>query len=124
MHHLANCELTAEYVTLRDTGYCESEIMMRTAEIISPILPDLLTYEEIKCLLDRPEHTNYMLQQLEMDAQQRSTTDVLTTRRLTQETESQGRNKPWIYWTTLIAVVILMNVISVVFLVKWRTRQL
>jgi hypothetical protein len=52
--------------------------MMRTAEIISPILPDLLTDEEIKCMQDRPEHTNYVLQQLEMDAQQRSTTDVLT----------------------------------------------
>jgi hypothetical protein len=89
-----------------------------------PILPDLLTDEEIKCLQDRPEHTNYVLQQLEIDAQQRSTTDVLTIRRLTQEIESRGRDKPWIYWTTLIAVFILMNVISVVFLVKWRTRQL
>jgi hypothetical protein len=97
--------------------------MMSTAEIISPILPELLTDEEIKCLQDRPEHTSYV-QQLEMDTQQLSTTDVLTTRRLTQEIESRGRDKPWIYWTTLIAVVILMNVISVVFLVKWRSRQL
>jgi hypothetical protein len=119
----ANCELTAEYVTLRDARYYESGNMMRTAEIISPILPDLLTDEEIKCLQDRPEHTNYVLQQLEMDAQERSTTDVLTTRRLTHEIESRGRDKPWIYWTTLIAIVILMNVISVVFLVKWRTRH-
>jgi hypothetical protein len=111
MQHPDNCELTAEYVTLQDTGYYESEIMMRTAEIISPILPNLLTDEEIKCLQDRPEHTNYVLQQLEIDAQKRSTIDVVIILRLTQQIESRGRDKPWIYWTTLIAVVILMNVI-------------